>query len=75
MGHTGRVWAAATGTLDGRSIVATGSDDRTLRVWDASTGQQIGQYAFPASVWNVAVAPDGRLVAAFGSDTAVLAPR
>lgn len=75
VGHTGRVWAAATGTLDGRSIVATGSDDRTLRVWDASTGQQIGQYAFPASVWNVAVAPDGRLVAAFGSDTAVLAPR
>ncbi|WP_194913221.1 WD40 repeat domain-containing protein [Catenulispora rubra] len=75
VGHTDSVWAAATGILDGRPIVATGSDDRTLRVWDASTGRQIGQYAFPAGVWDVAVAPDGRLVAAFGSDMAVLAPR
>ncbi|MEY9907250.1 WD40 repeat protein [Catenulispora sp. MAP12-49] len=74
-GHADTVWAAATGMLDGRPIVATGSDDRTLRVWDASTGRQIGQYAFPAGVWNVAVAPDGRLVAAFGSNMAVLAPR
>jgi len=38
-------------------------------------GRQIGQYAFPAGVWNVAVAPDGRLVAAFGSNMAVPAPR
>ena len=75
MGHTDRVRAAATGMLDGRPIVASGSDDRTLRIWDASTGQQIGQYSFPAAVWNVAVAPDGRLVAAFGSDMAVLARR
>ena len=75
VGHTDRVWAAATGTLDGRPVVATGSEDRTLRVWDAATGQQIGGYAFPAGVWDVALAPDGRLVAAFGSDMAVLAPR
>jgi WD40 repeat protein len=73
VGHTDAVWAAATGMLEGRAIVATGSDDRTLRVWDATTGQQIGQYAFPAGVWNVAVAPDGRLVVAFGKDMAVLA--
>ena len=75
VGHTGTVWAATTGLLDGRPVVATGSDDRTLRVWDATTGQQVSQYSFPAVVWNIAVAPDGRLVVAFGSDMAVLAHR
>ena len=74
-GHTSAVWTAAAGMLDGRPIVATGGDDRTLRVWDAGTGQQIGRYTFSAGVWKVAVAPDGRLVVGFGSDIAVLAHR
>jgi len=56
VGHTGTVRAATTGMLAGRPVVATGGDDRTLRVWDATTGQQVSQYSFPAVVWNIAVA-------------------
>jgi WD40 repeat protein len=74
-GHTGAVWAAAAGLLDGRPVIATGGDDRTLRVWDAATGRQIGRHVFSAGVWKVAVASDGRLVVGFGSDIAVLAHR
>lgn len=72
-GHTGAVWAAAAGMVDGRAVVATGGDDRTLRVWDATSGQQIARHAFSAGVWRIAVAPDGRLVVGSGSEIAVLA--
>ncbi|MFC8349878.1 hypothetical protein [Streptomyces sp. NPDC057280] len=33
-GHKGMVWGAATTLLDGRSVVATGGHDETVRVWD-----------------------------------------
>ena len=42
-GHTNRVYAVATTHLDGRPIAISGGDDRTLRMWDLATGQQIGQ--------------------------------
>ena len=54
---------------DGRRIVS-GSDDRTLRIWDADTGQPIGQ---PLTGHNgvtcdcVAFSPDGRRIVS-GSD-------
>ncbi|MBW8796667.1 MAG: hypothetical protein JF597_24615 [Streptomyces sp.] len=73
-GHTGRVAAGATGTLDGRPVVVAGGG-RTVWMWDASTGRQTGTYAFPSRVRGLAVAPDGRLVVGFGADMAVLAPR
>ncbi|MFE2935890.1 hypothetical protein [Streptomyces sp. NPDC059278] len=42
-GHTSWVWAVATGVVDGRPIAVTGSNDRTVRVWDLTTGQQVGE--------------------------------
>ncbi|MER7582371.1 hypothetical protein [Kitasatospora sp. NPDC097691] len=74
-GLTGRVRAGTAGMLDGRPVVAAGGDDGTALLWDATTGRQIGAYAFPAGVRGLAVAPDGRLVVAFGADLAVLAHR
>ncbi|SHH59539.1 WD40 repeat domain-containing protein [Streptomyces sp. 3214.6] len=73
-GHTSGVSAGATGTLDGRPAVVAGGD-RTVWMWDASTGQQIGAYAFPSRIRGLTVAPDGRLVVCFGADIAVLTHR
>ena len=39
VGHTGEVWSAAF-SPDGKRIV-TGSWDRTAKVWDAGTGQEL----------------------------------
>lgn len=65
-GHTDWILAAAFSS-DGRRI-ATGAQDRTLRVWDAATGQQLHSFGFGgAFVHCVAFSPDGNLVAGGGS--------
>ncbi|MGW1103415.1 WD40 repeat domain-containing protein [Streptomyces sp. NPDC002540] len=75
-GHTRGVLAVATGVLDGRTVAVTGSADATVRAWDLAAGQQIGPpLVFPSPVHAVTVAPDGRLVAGFGSEAAVLSLR
>jgi WD40 repeat protein len=57
---------------DGRLIAATGSDDRTVRVWDPLTGTPIGApltgHTHPVLSVALGNAPDGRLIAATGSD-------
>ncbi|MDX2678169.1 WD40 repeat domain-containing protein [Streptomyces sp. NY05-11A] len=73
-GHTSELRAGATGMLDGRPVVVAGGD-RNVWMWDASTGQQIGAYAFPSRIRGLTVAPDGRLVVGFGADIAVLTHR
>ncbi|MFF3446308.1 WD40 repeat domain-containing protein [Streptomyces sp. NPDC002667] len=73
-GHTGEIRVGAMGTLDGRPVVVAGGD-RTVWMWDASTGQQIGAYAFPSRIKGLTMAPDGRLVACFGADMTVLTHR
>ena len=47
---------------DGKAIL-TGSRDRTVRIWDATTGHPIGPpFRHDADVWSVAFAPDGRSI-------------
>jgi WD40 repeat protein len=54
---------------DGKWI-ATGGDDKTLRIWDARTGQELERMtgAQDNEVWSVAFSPDGRWIAAGGYD-------
>ena len=41
--HTGRVLSVAIGRAGDRDVIVSGSEDGAVRVWDAATGQPVGQ--------------------------------
>jgi WD domain, G-beta repeat. len=44
LGHAGSVLAVAVGRMADRDIVVSGGRDRTVRRWDAASGQAIGRH-------------------------------
>jgi WD40 repeat protein len=73
--HSGPVDGIALGEIDGRVVVVSGSDDRTIRLWYARNGAPIGQplAGHTSAVRAVALgAVDGRAVVVSGSwDTTI----
>ncbi len=47
---------------DGRRVASVSNDGR-LAIWDAATGDKLGEANTGAATWGVAVSPDGRTVA------------
>ncbi|MEP7307269.1 MAG: TIR domain-containing protein [Acidobacteriota bacterium] len=49
-GHIDHVFSARVGLLGGRQVCVSASVDRTLRVWDATTGRQVAAFTADAPV-------------------------
>jgi WD40 repeat protein len=65
------VESVAFGVVEGRTVLASGSEDRTVRLWDPATGKQIGEPLTGHDEWVESVAfgtVDGRTVLASGGD-------
>jgi WD40 repeat protein len=71
-GHTDRVYCA-TFSFDGKQIVS-GSKDRTIRVWDAQTGNSVlGPLKMhTGGISCVAFSPNGRRIASGSHDNTIL---
>jgi len=65
-GHTATVNAVAFST-DGERA-ASGSDDRTIRVWEVASGKSLGILENPAEIYSIAFAPDGKFLLSAGRD-------
>ena len=70
-GHTNGVLSVAF-SPDGRHIVS-GSSDKTIRLWDAQTGGQVGSPFQGHTGWvkSVAFSPDGRHIVSGSSDRTI----
>jgi RNA polymerase sigma factor (sigma-70 family) len=63
-GHTDEV-SCVRFTWDGKSLVSFGLDG-VLRIWDVVSGKEVRSWRVPGG-WKVALSPDGKTVAGFGT--------
>ena len=66
-GHTGDVWGVAI-SPDGKYL-ATGSSDKTARLWDLASGETIRVFSgHSGEVWDIAFSPDGKYLLTASAD-------
>jgi eukaryotic-like serine/threonine-protein kinase len=68
-GHTVIVWRVAF-SADGK-LLASGSSDKTIRLWDVQTHEQLALIPVGSVVYSVAFSPDGMRLAAGCADNTV----
>jgi WD40 repeat protein/transcriptional regulator with XRE-family HTH domain len=69
-GHTADLWNVDF-SPDGK-VLATGSDDKTARIWDVATGETIRVFSgHTGEVYGVVFSPDGKYLLTGSSDTTV----
>jgi hypothetical protein len=74
VGHTASVNAVATGVVDGQTLILSGGDDGTVRLWDPATGACTAVFGGHAgSVLSVAAAEldDRSVIVSAGDDLTV----
>ncbi len=71
IGHNGGV--RSMGYSPNGCYIVTGSDDKTIRIWDAETGSAVGNplKGHTGNVWSVAYSPDGRHIVSGSGDQTI----
>jgi WD40 repeat protein len=62
---------AVTFSPDGKRL-ATTSTDKTARIWDAASGQELRKLTHDGAVTAVALSPDGKRLATTSGNAALL---
>jgi WD40 repeat protein/class 3 adenylate cyclase len=68
-GHTGMVFSAAFDPQG--QMLATGGDDKQLRLWKVPSGESLSSIEHPETVCGIAFAPSGQLLASACADRKV----
>jgi WD40 repeat protein len=71
MGHRSQVYGVTESPKDAR-LIASGSGDRTVKLWDLDTGRVVQTITATDQVYGLSFSPDGKRIAAPMQDGTIL---